>query len=45
MRIGTEIEPRWTAMLGVVAAAAADVDASIVHVSTDYVFDGAKREP
>lgn len=30
---------------GNVAAAAAQVDASIVHVSTDYVFDGSKREP
>jgi dTDP-4-dehydrorhamnose reductase len=28
-----------------VAAAAADVGAFIVHVSTDYVFDGSKREP
>lgn len=28
-----------------VAAAAAEVDASVVHLSTDYVFDGAKREP
>jgi dTDP-4-dehydrorhamnose reductase len=30
---------------GKVAAAAADVDASVVYVSTDYVFDGAKRAP
>ena len=30
---------------GNVAAAAAEVGARIVHVSTDYVFDGAKREP
>jgi dTDP-4-dehydrorhamnose reductase len=30
---------------GHVAAAAARVGAAIVHVSTDYVFDGAKREP
>jgi dTDP-4-dehydrorhamnose reductase len=30
---------------GNVAAAAAEVGASIVHVSTDYVFDGSKREP
>jgi dTDP-4-dehydrorhamnose reductase len=29
----------------VVAAAAAEIDASIVHVSSDYVFDGRKREP
>jgi dTDP-4-dehydrorhamnose reductase len=30
---------------GHVAAAAAEVGAHIVHVSTDYVFDGSKREP
>ncbi len=30
---------------GNVAAAAARIEARIVHVSTDYVFDGAKREP
>jgi len=30
---------------GHVAAAAAEVGASIVHVSTDYVFDGSKRQP
>jgi dTDP-4-dehydrorhamnose reductase len=30
---------------GNVAAAAAAVSAAIVHVSTDYVFDGSKREP
>ncbi len=30
---------------GNVAAAAAAVEAAIVHVSTDYVFDGAKGEP
>jgi dTDP-4-dehydrorhamnose reductase len=30
---------------GNVARSAAEVGARIVHVSTDYVFDGAKREP
>ena len=30
---------------GNVAAAAADVGAFVVHLSTDYVFDGFKREP
>ena len=30
---------------GNVAAAAQEVGALIVHVSTDYVFDGSKREP
>ncbi len=30
---------------GNVAAAAAEAAAAIVHVSTDYVFDGSKREP
>jgi dTDP-4-dehydrorhamnose reductase len=30
---------------GNVAAAAAAVDAGVVYVSTDYVFDGAKGEP
>jgi dTDP-4-dehydrorhamnose reductase len=28
-----------------VAAAAAKIGARIIHISTDYVFDGAKREP
>jgi dTDP-4-dehydrorhamnose reductase len=30
---------------GNVAAAAAELGAAVVYVSTDYVFDGAKREP
>jgi dTDP-4-dehydrorhamnose reductase len=30
---------------GIVARAAADAGARVVHVSTDYVFDGGKREP
>ncbi len=30
---------------GNVAAAAAQIGAQIVHVSTDYVFDGSKRQP
>jgi dTDP-4-dehydrorhamnose reductase len=30
---------------GNVARAAAEVSARVVHVSTDYVFDGGKREP
>jgi dTDP-4-dehydrorhamnose reductase len=30
---------------GIVAAAAADIGAEIVHISSDYVFDGSKREP
>jgi dTDP-4-dehydrorhamnose reductase len=30
---------------GHVAAAAAEVGAHVVHVSSDYVFDGGKREP
>ena len=30
---------------GLIADAAAEVGASIVHLSTDYVFDGSKREP
>jgi dTDP-4-dehydrorhamnose reductase len=33
------------AAAGLVADAAAEVGAAIVHVSTDYVFDGSKREP
>ncbi len=33
------------AAAGHVAAAAAQAGAAIVHVSTDYVFDGSKREP
>ena len=30
---------------GVMAAAAADVGAAFVHLSTDYVFDGTKQSP
>jgi len=30
---------------GLLAAAAAQANAAIVHVSTDYVFDGSKRSP
>lgn len=30
---------------GVVAAACAAADVPLVHISTDYVFDGEKREP
>jgi dTDP-4-dehydrorhamnose reductase len=31
--------------VGTIAAAARDADAALVHVSTDYVFDGAAGEP
>ena len=30
---------------GLVAAAAAQVDAKLIHLSTDYVFDGSARRP
>lgn len=47
---GAESDPARAAAVnahgaGNVAAAAAEVGARIVHVSTDYVFDGSKREP
>jgi dTDP-4-dehydrorhamnose reductase len=47
---GAESDPRAAhavngAGAGNVAAAAAEVGAALVHVSTDYVFDGSKREP
>jgi dTDP-4-dehydrorhamnose reductase len=47
---GAQSDPQTAAAInergaGLVAAAAAEVGASIVHVSTDYVFDGSKREP
>ena len=47
---GAEADPQGAAAVnargaGNVAAAAAQVDAFVVHVSTDYVFDGSKREP
>ena len=47
---GAESDPATAAAInevgaGHVAAAAAEVGAAVVHVSTDYVFDGSKREP
>ena len=47
---GAESDPEVAAQLnsyaaGVVAAAAANVDAPIIHLSTDYVFDGEKGAP
>ena len=47
---GAEANPRDALAVngtgaGNVAAAAADVGAWTVHVSSDYVFDGSKREP
>jgi len=47
---GAESDPKSAhavnaAGAGNVAAAAAESSASIVQVSTDYVFDGSKREP
>lgn len=47
---GAELKPAVAdavngAGAGNVAAAAATAGAAIVHVSTDYVFDGAKRAP
>lgn len=47
---GAEAEPERAMAInatgaGNVAAAAAEISAHLVHVSTDYVFDGAKREP
>lgn len=38
-RLGNAIGP------GVIAAACAGADAPLIHVSTDYVFDGAKTGP
>ena len=47
---GAEADPRGAEAVNArgarnVAAAAAHVGALVVHVSTDYVFDGSKREP
>jgi dTDP-4-dehydrorhamnose reductase len=47
---GAEADPDGAARLnsdaaGVVAAAAADVETPVIHLSTDYVFDGEKGAP
>jgi dTDP-4-dehydrorhamnose reductase len=47
---GAETEPELALAIngvaaGHVAAAAAEAGAHVVHVSSDYVFDGCKREP
>jgi len=44
----TELTIPWAVNVvapGLLAAAAASVNAAIVHISTDYVFDGEKRSP
>ena len=44
-----EAEPEATKIngdaAGILAAAAAEIGAEIVHISSDYVFDGSKRSP